>query len=116
MTNILQRIVNSTVVLLSLSTATSVLLHDTSIDKAVSSMYEVQATDLTSDSVKIREIRAGSNLHPHAGHLTVKKDARNPDMMPKKRVSKRIAQQSIRRMACGYHGDGVCMPLAGEWT
>lgn len=115
MINIFQQLANYIVVLLSLSTACGVLLHDTGIDKAVSSvLYKIQSSDPGTDTVKIRP---GSNLHPHAEHMTVKKDVRNPDMLPRKRVSKKIEQNTdAKRLGCGYHGDGVCMPLAGEWT
>lgn len=114
MTNIFQQSISSIIALLSLVTAIGVLLHDTGIDKAVSSAYKVQTSDLSPDMAKIR---SGSNLHPHAEHLTVKKDGHNHEMTPKRRISKKIASQAEARRSygCGFHSDGLCLPLAGEW-
>lgn len=114
MINTFQQLASYLVVMFSLFTACGVLLHDTGVDKAITSIYKAQAADAATEAATIR---SGSNLHPHAEHMSVKKDGgRNPDMMPRKRISKKLVQQQARRMACGYHADGVCMPLAGEWT
>lgn len=111
MINLLQQIVSYTVLLFSVTTAFGVLLHDTGVDKAVSSIVlkPMAGADLTTEAVSAR---SGSNLHPHAEHMNVKKDGREIAMQPRRRAKKDVA---VKRVMRGYHGDGICMPLAGEW-
>ena len=94
---------------ISLFTAAGVLVHDTHIDRAfTSALYKPQASDLATDA----QARPSSNLHPHAEHLTLTKDQASPKALPRDR-NKRIREKQPTR---GYHGDNVCMPLAGEWV
>lgn len=112
MKNMLKQFIGYMIASISLTTACGVLLHDTGLDKAVTtSIYKSQSGELGSDIVKMR---TGSNLHPHAEQMSLKKDGRSPNMMPRKRVSKQSV--AAQKMALGYHGDGVCMPFAGEWV
>lgn len=109
--NTLQIIFAQIITLISLLTACGVLLHDTHIDKAVSSVVyktKTQAGDLTGEAAT----RPSSNLHPHAEHLSVKKDNSNLKAMPRKRNKNKIAENRVGR---GFHADGYCMPFAGEW-
>ncbi len=95
--------------LISLFTATGILVHDTHIDRAFSSaMFKPRTSDLTADA----QARPSSNLHPHAEHLTLTKDQATPKALPRDRNKK----LSDKRPTRGYHGDNYCMPLAGEWV
>lgn len=109
--NIIQIIIAQVVTLVSLMTACGVLLHDTHIDKAMSSAVyktKLKSKDLSNEAAA----RPSSNLHPHAEHLSVKKDNSNLKAMPRKRNKSKITENRVGR---GFHADGYCMPLAGEW-
>lgn len=111
--NITQTIITNFITLISLLTASGVLLHDTHLDKAFSSATKVQvANDLSSDASS--KARPGSNLHPHAEHLQIVRDRiDNTKALPRERDRKRATP---KRFAQGYHGNNYCMPLAGEWA
>lgn len=109
--NILQIIIAQVITLVSLMTACGVLLHDTHIDKAVSSVVyktKLKSGELNSETAA----RPSSNLHPHAEHLSVKKDNSNLKAMPRKRNKSKITENRVGR---GFHADGYCIPLAGDW-
>ena len=109
--NISQIIIAQVITLVSLMTACGVLLHDTHIDKAVSSVVyktKLKSGDLNNEAAA----RPSSNLHPHAEHLSVKKDNSNLKAMPRKRNKSKITENRVGR---GFHADGYCIPLAGDW-
>ena len=111
--NISQQIITPLTVLLSFLTAGGVLLHDTHMDKAfVSVANKPQAGDMTSDSTAT--VRSGSNLHPHAEHMSVVKNKTDDGKaLPRNRDRKNLVK---KRAVRGYHGEGYCMPFAGEWV
>ena len=97
--------------LTSMLTVCGVVLHDTHVDKAFSSaMYKFQTSDFSSDT----QSRPSSNLHPDAEHLNILKGKdTTTKALPRDRNKKHLTEKSPKR---GYHGDNICMPLAGEWT
>lgn len=108
--NITQTIFAQFIAIVSVLTASGVLLHDTSIDKAVISSYSTQGDNASADSATVAKVR--SNPHPHAEHLSVRKDKADPATLPK-RDRRRLAH---RRQTRGFHGDNICLPLVGEWA
>lgn len=89
--NISQIIIAQVITLVSLMTACGVLLHDTHIDKAVSSVVyktKLKSGDLNNEAAA----RPSSNLHPHAEHLSVQKDNSSLKAMPRKRNKNKIRQ------------------------
>lgn len=110
--NIAQQLITPLTVLLSLFTASGVLLHDTHIDKAfVSVANKPQVGDMSPENVV--QVRSGSNLHPHAEHMSVVKNKTDDGKaLPRNRDRKNLVK---RRAVRGYHGEGFCMPFAGEW-
>ena len=109
--NTLQIIFAQIITLVSLATTCGVLLHDTHIDKMVSSVVyktKLSGGELSSEAAA----RPSSNLHPHAEHLSVKKDNSNLKAMPRKRNKSKITENRVGR---GFHADGYCIPLAGDW-
>ncbi|OYX42846.1 hypothetical protein B7Y94_02780 [Candidatus Saccharibacteria bacterium 32-49-12] len=110
--NLFQLFIAQLIALLSLVTATGVLIHDTNLDKALTSSVKKAAYgDMTDTNANMR---AGSQPHTHVEHLAVKDRADAHKALPRKRDRKRAAV--TKRVAQGYHGNGVCMPLAGEWV
>lgn len=110
--NIPHLLMTQLIALFSLMTASGVLIHDTNIDKAMTSAMYKKVTDFGSDTNA--QVRTSSNPHPHAGHMSVVKDQGDvAKTMPRSRDRKRAATN--KRVAQGYHGNGVCLPLAGEW-
>ena len=110
--NILQIIFAQIITLVSLLTACGVFLHDTHIDKAMSSaIYKTKAK--SGDLANEAATRPSSNLHPHAEHLSVSKNNANLKAMPRKRNKNKLTEQRVGR---GFHADGYCVPLAGEWV
>ena len=112
--NTLQIIMTQLAAIISLTTASGILLHDSHLDKAfVSIINHVQADNATNVPQETAKVRVGSNPHTHAEHMSVRSDRNdNPSYMPKSRDRKR---QAIKRQALGFHGENVCLPLAGEW-
>lgn len=112
--NITHILITNFITLISLATASGVILHDTHLDKAFSSATKVYASsDLSGDASS--KARPGSNLHPHAEHLQVVKDrADNTRALPRERDRKRATPK--RAVHGGFHGNNYCMPLAGEWA
>ena len=96
-----------------LTTACGVLIHDTHIDKAMSSaLYKTFSSDLSSET---SATRPSANLHPHAEQMSVfKHNATDGKALPRDR-NKRFSGEN-KRLARGYHGENFCMPLAGEWS
>lgn len=110
--NIAQFFLTQFVTMLSLATASGILLHDTHIDKAFASAANHAKVDNSSEATQQAKGRS-AQPHTHAEHMKVPKQRNeNPANLPKSRDRRR---QAIRRQARGYHGDNVCMPLAGEW-
>ena len=104
-------IVSQMIAILSLVTASGVLIHDTNIDKAfASAVYKPVNKEMNTDTNAA--MRAGSNPHTHAEHMSVRHQGDAAKALPRERDRKRLA---IKRVAQGYHGNGICMPLAGEW-
>lgn len=111
--NVLQIIFSQIITTLSLTTACGVLLHDTHIDKAVTTNMKVaQVNDFHPDEAAGR-LRAGGNVHPHAEHLRVSKDGDTSKAALPRRKTKVGRDKKV--VKTGYHGDNFCMPLAGEW-
>lgn len=100
------------IALLSLVTASGVLIHDTNLDKAFASAFHRPISkDMNTDTNA--NLRAGSQPHTHAEHLAVAKSrGDSAKVLPRDRDRKRT---EIKRASRGYHGNGYCMPLAGEW-
>ncbi len=113
--NTLQLIMTQFAAIISLATASGILLHDSHIDKAFAgAVNHAQADSGTSTSHESAKTRVGSNPHTHAEHMKVSAQRNdNLSYMPKNRDRKR---QAIKRQALGFHGENVCMPLAGEWV
>ena len=109
--NIINLLFAQALTLTSLLTVCGVVLHDTHVDKAFSSaLYKPQASDFSADT----QARPSSNLHPHAEHLTVLKGKDTAvKALPRDRNKKHLVEKSPKR---GFHGDNICMPLAGEWV
>ena len=99
------------ITLVGLVTACSVVLHDTNVDKAFSSAFhKTQTGDFASDA----PMRPSSNPHTHAEHLSVVRDNQStPRALPRERNKRHM---SDKRPARGYHGENLCLPLAGEWA
>lgn len=111
--NITQLFLTQFATLLSLATASGILLHDTHLDKAFASAVNHVQADNGGDSSHSK-VRASSNPHTHAEHMQVSRErSDNPSHLPKNRDRKR---QAIKRQGLGYHGENFCMPLAGEWV
>ena len=105
-----QTIFTQFVALVSIFTATGVLLHDTSIDKAVIYGYSVQDNKTPINDGMVVKVR--SNPHPHVEHLTMRKDQSDNAAIPKA-IRRR---QGHRKLVRGFHGDNLCLPLVGEWS
>ncbi len=101
------------IALLSLVTASGVLIHDTNLDKAfASALHKPISKDMNTDTNA--NFRAGSQPHTHAEHLSVAKNrGDSAKVLPRDRDRKRT---EIKRASRGYHGNNYCMPLAGEWV
>ena len=108
--NITQTIFTQFIAIVSVLTASGVLLHDTSLDKAVISSYSAQGDKAPADSATVTMVR--SNPHPHVEHLTMRKDQSDNASIPK--ANRR--RQGHRKHVRGFHGDNLCLPLAGEWA
>lgn len=109
--NITQIVIAQAISIISLLTLSGVLLHDTHLDKVFSVSQNQLVKDQTSE-IQTR-VRLGSSLHPHTEHLSVHKDQSDTATLPK-RDRRRLAHH--RRQTKGFHGDNVCLPLAGEWS
>lgn len=107
--NITQIIIAQTIPIISLLTLSGVLLHDTHLDKVFDLSQNQLVKDVAGDTQP--KVRTGTNLHPHAEHLSVRKDQSDKATLPK-RDRRRSAH---RTQSKGYHGDNICLPLAGEW-
>ena len=109
--NMFQIVITQLIALLSLLIASGVLIHDTNLDKAFSSAaHQTVAKDMTDTNANLRP---GGQPHTHAEHLNVKDRGDNAKVVPRRRDKKHIAPKRVVR---GYHGNGICMPLAGEWV
>lgn len=114
--NILQIAFSQIMTLLSLTTACGVLLHDTHIDKAVTTSIKVSQAQVNDfhPSEMAGRLRSGGNVHPHAEHLRVSKDGdASQAAIPRRRGKRDIIKKQIKT---GFHADNFCMPLAGEWA
>lgn len=112
--NIIHIIMSHMIAILSLTTVSGVLIHDSHIDKAFASAINHFQADSVVTPQEAAKTRIGSNPHTHAEHMKVTSERNdNPSYMPKNRDRKR---QAIKRQALGYHGENFCLPLAGEWV
>lgn len=113
--NILQIITTQLIALVSLATASGVLLHDTQIDKAVTASIQTQALGAAEVSIEHHtKVRSGSNSHPHPEYTSVRKDGSDTTAaLPKGRDRRKLLQ---KRQVKGFHGSNFCLPLVGEWV
>ena len=112
--NITSLVLTQFMTLLSLVTASGVLLHDTNLDKAFSTVIHGSTNSSEMNTETKANLRSGSQPHTHAKHLAVGRDQPdNAKMPPRNRDRKRSV---VKRVGQGYHGNGYCMPLAGEWV
>lgn len=110
--NITQIIASQFIALVSLTTLAGVLIHDVNIDKAFkTATYKQSAKDVHTTDTSAH-MRPGTTPHTHAEHLKVGNDRVDQAKALPRRDRKKVVQQVIR----GHHGDGICMPLAGEWV
>lgn len=113
--NVLQIITAQLIALVSLATASGVLLHDTQIDKAVIASIQAQALGTTEVNIGGHaKVRSSSNSHPHPEHTSVRKDGSDTTAtLPKGRDRRKLLQ---KRQVKGFHGNNFCLPLVGEWV
>jgi hypothetical protein len=109
----LSTLFNSAIILLSLSTATGVLLHDTHIDKAAAVGLSTPAIMAYDANTKMASL--GNDLHPHHERSAMEQSIRNfttqnPRVQPRVLEDKKHLMQKYTMR--GHHAfDNYNLPL-----